>query len=99
MFLKGLRFTLDVDSQRPETFAVVNYLLKQRQSFPFMLVMDVASHPFWKTVANLLEKNATLTIWQGDALQHDVSGIVTRFAGRSDSETTSETSTRKMKQL
>lgn len=46
MSLKGLRFTLEVEGLEPETFAVVNFLLKQRYSFPFILDVDVASD-FW----------------------------------------------------
>ncbi len=32
MSLKGLRFTLEVDGQEPDTFAVVNFRLIQNQS-------------------------------------------------------------------
>lgn len=79
MSLKGLRFTLDVDGLGPKTFAVVNFVLRQRHSFPFVLDIDVASDSFGETAEQLLEKNATLTIWQGNTPQRYVSGIVTRF--------------------
>lgn len=36
MSLKGLRFTLEVDGQEPDTFAVVNFRLIQNQSYPFV---------------------------------------------------------------
>ena len=79
MSLKGLRFTLDVDGLGQKTFAVVNFVLRQRHSFPFVLDIDVASDSFGETAEKLLEKNATLTIWQGNTPQRYVSGIVTRF--------------------
>lgn len=75
----GLRFTLDVDGLGSKTFAVVSFLLKQRYSFPFTLDIEVASDSFRETAEKLLEKNATLTIWQGDTPQRYISGIVTRF--------------------
>ena len=65
MSLKGLRFTLEVDGQEPDTFAVVNFRLIQNQSYPFVMSVDVASDSFMQTAEMLLEKNATLTIWQG----------------------------------
>ena len=43
MSLKGLRFTLEVDGQEPDTFAVVNFRLIQNQSYPFVMSVDVAS--------------------------------------------------------
>lgn len=79
MALKGLRFTLDVDGLWQKTFAVVNFVLKQRHSFPFVLDIDIASDSFGEMAEKLLEKKATLTIWQGDTPQRHVSGIVTRF--------------------
>lgn len=75
----GLRFTLEVNGLEPETFAVVSFLLKQRYSFPFTLEMDVASDSFRQAAENILEKNATLTIWQDDTPQRHISGIITRF--------------------
>ncbi|HCM1915917.1 TPA: hypothetical protein N3A33_001816 [Salmonella enterica subsp. salamae serovar 28:r:e,n,z15] len=53
MSLKGLRFTLEVDGLNPKTFAVVNFQLKQRHSFPFVLDVDVASGSFSETAENL----------------------------------------------
>ena len=80
MSLKGLRFTLDVDGLGPKTFAVVNFVLRQRHSFPFVLDIDVASDSFGETAEQLLEKNATLTIWEGNTPQRYVSGIVNRIS-------------------
>ncbi|XHA17415.1 type VI secretion system Vgr family protein [Citrobacter farmeri] len=79
MSLKGLRFTLEVDGQKPDTFAVVNFWLRQRFSFPFMLDVDVASQEFSLEAKSLLEKNATLTIWQGPKALRYVTGVVASF--------------------
>ncbi|MDN2416843.1 hypothetical protein FCY42_25385, partial [Escherichia coli] len=53
--LKGLRFTLEVDGQEPDTFAVVNFRLIQNQSYPFVMSVDVASDSFMQTAEMLLE--------------------------------------------
>ncbi|QJI63629.1 type VI secretion system tip protein VgrG [Escherichia coli] len=79
MSLKGLRFTLEVDGQEPDTFAVVNFRLIQNQSYPFVMSVDAASDSFMQTAEMLLEKNATLTIWQGVIPQRYVTGVVAGF--------------------
>lgn len=65
MSLKGLRFTLEVDGQEPDTFAVVSFRLIQRQSTPFVLSVNVASDSFMQTAEMLLEKKAVLTSGRG----------------------------------
>ena len=79
MSLKGLRFTLEVDGQEPDTFAVVNFRLIQNQSYPFVMSVDVASDSFMQTAEMLLEKNATLTIWQGVIPLRYVTGVVAGY--------------------
>ncbi|HFI8760969.1 TPA: type VI secretion system Vgr family protein [Escherichia coli] len=79
MSLKGLRFTLEIDGQEPDTFAVVNFRLIQNQSYPFVMSVDVASDSFMQTAEMLLEKNATLTIWQGVIPLRYVTGVVAGF--------------------
>ncbi|WP_105461122.1 type VI secretion system tip protein VgrG [Escherichia coli] len=79
MSLKGLRFTLKVDGQNADTFAVVNFLLKQHLSFPFELNVDVASKVFDLKANSLLEKKATLTIWQGPKALRYVTGVIASF--------------------
>ncbi|GCU89047.1 type VI secretion system Vgr family protein [Escherichia coli] len=79
MSLKGLRFTLEVDGQEPDTFAVVNFRLIQNQSYPFVMSVDVACDSFMQTAEMLLEKNATLTIWQGVIPLRHVTGVVAGF--------------------
>ncbi|MBS9074355.1 type VI secretion system tip protein VgrG, partial [Escherichia coli] len=73
------RFTLEVDGQEPDTFAVVNFRLIQNQSYPFVMSVDVASDSFMQTAEMLLEKKATLTIWQGAVAQRYVTGVVAGF--------------------
>ncbi|WP_318378505.1 type VI secretion system tip protein VgrG [Enterobacter sp.] len=80
MSLKGLRFTLDVDGQEPDTFAVINFWLMQKISSPFALEVDVACKKFDREAKDLLEKNATLTIWQGPKALRYVKGVVASFA-------------------
>ncbi|HKM98337.1 MAG TPA: type VI secretion system tip protein VgrG, partial [Buttiauxella sp.] len=66
MSLKGLRFTLEVEGlEPPDTFAVVSFRLLQYNSAAFVLDVDVASQSFRQTADQLLEKNVTLTLWQG----------------------------------
>jgi type VI secretion system secreted protein VgrG len=79
MSLDGLRFTFDVDGQEPDTFAVVNFRLTQEFSFPFKLDIHVASKSFNQAAQNLLEKNATLTIWQGVKAVRYIAGVVASF--------------------
>lgn len=79
MSLDGLRFTLSVDGQEPDTFAVVNFRLTQEFSFPFKLNINVASKSFNQSAQNLLEKNATLTIWQGVKALRYITGVVSNF--------------------
>lgn len=55
---------------------VVGFRLEQKHSVPFALEVDIASGLFDLTAADFLEKNAMLTIWQGDAPQRYVSGLV-----------------------
>lgn len=79
MSLKGLRFTLEVDGQAPDTFAVVNFMLMQKYCLPFVLDIDVVSKSFDREAKLLLEKNVTLTIWQGMKALRYVKGIVASF--------------------
>ncbi|ECI4078899.1 type VI secretion system tip protein VgrG, partial [Salmonella enterica subsp. salamae] len=79
MSLESLRFTLKVDGQEPDTFAVVNFRLIQRQSSPFVLNVNVASDSFMQTAEMLLEKKAVLTVWLGDVAQRHVTGVMAGF--------------------
>ncbi|WP_054181252.1 type VI secretion system tip protein TssI/VgrG [Trabulsiella odontotermitis] len=76
---QGLRFTLEVDGQEPDTFAVISFGLKQDYSLPFVLDVDVASDSFRQTAETLLEKNTTLTVWQGQQVLRHISGVIATF--------------------
>ena len=76
MALQGLRFTLEVDGIQEMATAVVSFRLVQWHSVPFSLEVDIASGLFDLTAADFLEKNAVLTIWQGETPQRYVSGLV-----------------------
>ncbi len=82
MSQKGLRFTLEVEGQAPDTLAVTGFTLTERLSLPFTLEADVASTAFHKAADDLLEKQATLRIWQGQTLLRTLSGVVTAFGTR-----------------
>ena len=70
----GLRFTLEVDGLPPDAFAVVSFHLNQSLSSLFpSLVQQFLSLEF----AQVLDKMAYLTIWQGDEVQRRVKGVVT----------------------
>ncbi|HFJ2070539.1 TPA: type VI secretion system Vgr family protein [Salmonella enterica] len=79
MSLKGLRFTLEVDGQSSTIFVVVSFRLVQKYSLPFMLEVDVASDSFRQHAEELLEKNATLTLWQGAQALRRISGVISTF--------------------
>ena len=76
----GLRFTLKVDGIQEMATAVVSFRLVQWHSVPFSLEVDIASGLFDLTAADFLEKNAVLTVWQGETPQRYVSGSVSEVA-------------------
>jgi type VI secretion system secreted protein VgrG len=65
MSQQGLRFTLDVDGLLAMSTAVVRFTLCQNLSTPFTLSVDIASGLPDLNAEDFLEKNATLTVWQG----------------------------------
>ncbi len=76
----GLRFTLEVDGLPPDAFAVVSFHLNQSLSSLFSLVLSLVSQQFLSLeFAQVLDKMAYLTIWQGDEVQRRVKGVVTWF--------------------
>ena len=77
MSQQGLRFTLEVDGIEKSATAVVRFTLFQNLSTPFLLRVDIASDRSGLTAPDFLEKNATLTIWQGAVAQRYLRGIIT----------------------
>ena len=76
----GLRFTLEVDGLPPDAFAVVSFHLTQSLSSLFSLDLSLVSQQFLSLeFAQVLDKMAYLTIWQGDEVQRRVKGVVTWF--------------------
>ncbi len=69
----GLRFTLEVDGLPPDAFAVVSFHLNQSLSSLFSLDLSLVSQQFLSLeFAQVLDKMAYLTIWQGDEVQRRV---------------------------
>jgi len=76
----GLRFTLEVDGLPPDAFAVVSFHLNQSLSSLFSLDLSLVSQQFLSLeFAQVLDKMAYLTIWQGDEVQRRGKGVVTWF--------------------
>ncbi len=92
----GLRFTLEVDGLPPDAFAVVSFHLNQSLSSLFSLDLSLVSQQFLSLeFAQVLDKMAYLTIWQGDEVQRRVKGVVTcasRFFSSISARTRSATS-------
>ncbi|EKD9220766.1 type VI secretion system tip protein VgrG [Salmonella enterica] len=75
----GTRFTVDVDGQDAETFAVVSFHLVQSYSSLFTLDIHVASSNIRLNARDLLEQTAVLTIWQGSTPQRHIKGLTARL--------------------
>ncbi|AVY98125.1 type VI secretion system tip protein VgrG [Lelliottia sp. WB101] len=76
---QGLRFTLEVEGQKSWVFAVYSFSLSRHYSLPFVLDVELTSKVFDLTAQQLLEKEATLTIWQGSDKLHEVCGLIALF--------------------
>ncbi|MBE0403990.1 type VI secretion system Vgr family protein [Halomonas citrativorans] len=78
---KGLQFTLTLPGV--DDIAVIDFTHREALSQPFELVLNLASRDGRLDAAELLDREATLTVWQdGKALRH-VHGVVSEF-GRGD---------------
>ena len=73
----GLRFTLEVDGLPPDAFAVVSFHLNQSLFALFPRSLPGQPAVSLLEFAQVLDKMAYLTIWQGDEVQRRVKGVVT----------------------
>ncbi|KFC77656.1 type VI secretion system tip protein VgrG [Buttiauxella agrestis] len=80
----GTRFTFTAGRTPADTFAVVNFKLKQSLSSLFSLEITVACNDPAIGFKAILDEFALLTIWQGDVIKRRVRGIVT-FCEQGDS--------------
>ncbi|ENE9753989.1 type VI secretion system tip protein VgrG, partial [Escherichia coli] len=72
----GLRFTVDVDGQPTETFAVTRFHLSQSYFSLFTLEINTVSERTTLKASTLLEQTAQLTIWQGSTPLRYVTGLI-----------------------
>ena len=74
----GLSFTLTLPGV--DDIAVVDFTHREALSSPFALTLNMASRNGQLAAAELLDRDATLTVWQGgEALRH-IHGIVSEFS-------------------
>jgi type VI secretion system VgrG family protein len=79
----GLHFTLQLaDASSPDTegLAVIEFTHRERLSAPFELTVRFASRNGSLFARDILDREATLTIWQDDEMLRQVNGIVSEFA-------------------
>ncbi len=79
----GLHFTLqlaDASSPDTESLAVIEFTHRERLSAPFELTVRFASRNGSLSARDILDREATLTIWQDDEMLRQVKGIVSEFA-------------------
>jgi type VI secretion system secreted protein VgrG len=77
MPVQGTYFTLDVEGQEPETFAVVSFRHSQALSALFSLTVNAASRNPAVSFEQLLESKTTLTVFRNGRVQRRIRGIVT----------------------
>ncbi|MBZ5488727.1 type VI secretion system tip protein VgrG [Halomonas aquamarina] len=77
----GLQFTLTLTGV--DDIAVIDFTHREALSQPFELVLNLASRDGSLDAAELLDHEATLTIWQDGEALRQVHGIVSEF-GRGD---------------
>ncbi|ECE6155169.1 type VI secretion system tip protein VgrG, partial [Salmonella enterica subsp. enterica] len=73
----GTYFTLDVEGQKDETFAVVEFHHQESLSSLFTLSVTAVSNNPAVSLDQLLESNVTLTIFRDNVRQRSIRGIVT----------------------
>ncbi|WP_394426600.1 type VI secretion system tip protein TssI/VgrG [Vreelandella stevensii] len=74
----GLHFTLSLPGV--DDVAVVDFTHREALSRPFELTLNVASRQGQLHAAELLDRDATLTVWQNGEALRQVNGIVSEFS-------------------
>ncbi|MGC7588865.1 type VI secretion system tip protein TssI/VgrG [Bisgaard Taxon 46] len=75
----GLQFTFKAGNLSPQTFKVVNFELSEAYSQPFVLNLLLSSAESAVNFSDVLDNQATLSIWKNGQLVRSVSGMVSAF--------------------
>ena len=76
----GLQFTLQAGSLPPNTFKVVSFEYREAYSTPFEINLLLSSPQSAVNFSDVLDNQATLSIWRNGELLRSVSGMVSSFA-------------------
>ncbi|MCE0559156.1 type VI secretion system tip protein VgrG [Motilimonas sp. E26] len=77
--LTGLQFSLVVDGVAPTAFSVVSFQGKEGISTPFTFHFELASRDMDIVANSVVDKSATLTVYQDGEIQKQINGIVSAF--------------------
>ena len=75
----GLQFTLQAGSLPPNTFKVVSFEYREAYSTPFEINLLLSSSQSAVNFSDVLDNQATLSIWRNGELLRSVSGMVSSF--------------------
>lgn len=75
----GLHFTLKIEGASPETFKVIAFDGNESLSTPYFFSVEAASRFENLSADNIVDQNATLTIWENGEANRHISGIVSQF--------------------
>ena len=75
----GLQFTLQAGSLPPNTFKVVSFEYREAYSTPFEINLLLSSPQSAVNFSDVLDNQATLSIWRNGELLRSVSGMVSSF--------------------
>lgn len=79
MVSTGLQFTLKTIILPPQTFSVVAFEFHEAFSSPFILHVQLASADPAIDFSDVLDEDASLTIWQNGVPQRSITGLVSDF--------------------
>jgi len=75
----GLQFTLQAGNLPPNTFKVVSFEYREAYSTPFEISLLLSSPQSAVNFSDVLDNQATLSIWRNGELLRSVSGMVSSF--------------------